>query len=118
VRKPLIQTSDDLLDIAEGKRQEGSFRWVTTAMNGSRLPEWQRTAAMDKSGEVYLPALASGHSANEVWLCASFDGVGVLTDEKEHRYYPASWLAAEFRAGAADIARIVGEVRKVLAEDH
>jgi hypothetical protein len=59
-------------------------------------------AALAGDGVVFMPAAAGGDE-RAVVLCASFDGVPMVTADK-HVYVPCDWMAREFPE-IADLAQ-------------
>lgn len=59
--------------------------------------QWGLTLFLNrKKGETYIPDILAGEFRSEanLFLCASFDGVGVITEDG-HSYFPVSWLKKE-----------------------
>ena len=77
------QTSDD---------RRGA--WIEVEGKG---PAWIRSAFVDDGHTVYLPGAITAVHENQVFLCAGFDGVCIVS-EKGHFYFPADWLCREFPA--------------------
>ncbi|RUO42630.1 hypothetical protein [Idiomarina aquatica] len=61
---------------------------------GTRMPKWQRSAAISDEGIVFVPAAIAGNE-QEVFLCANFDGTPI-TNYLKHLFVPAKWLSKEF----------------------
>ena len=59
-----------------------------------KCPKWTRMAGVLEDGRVFVPAIIAA-TEQKVWLCASFDGVGMLRDG-QHNYYPVDWIIKEF----------------------
>jgi hypothetical protein len=59
-----------------------------------RKPEWMRSAGIEDTGDVYVPAVIVGNEML-VFLCAGWDNEpAVYLDE--HLFVRASWMAREF----------------------
>jgi hypothetical protein len=62
----------------------------------SRLAEWERTIWLDEeTGEVYVPATATGLPEATVMMMCGFETVGVLMDSG-HLYVPLYWVRREY----------------------
>lgn len=61
---------------------------------GTRMPKWQRSAAISDEGIVFVPAAIAGNE-QEVFLCANFDATSIV-NYLNHLFVPADWLAKEF----------------------
>lgn len=74
-------------------------------------PQWQRSAYLDKDGEVFVPAfIACGDP--EALLATGYDGTDVVLDEDEHLYVPASWVRANYPEAADLATKIESKVRE------
>ena len=82
------------------------LKWmvVENHPNQKKIPEWQRSSAIDENGVVFAPAAICGNEKN-IFLCALYDGVSVAWNEG-HAYYPTEWLSQEFPE-TADIMRLI-----------
>jgi hypothetical protein len=58
-------------------------------------PKWIRTFGLADDGTIFMPAPAVNLLEQKVFLCASSDGVTVVTFLK-HTYYPTQWLKREW----------------------
>lgn len=78
---------------------------------GRRVPAWMRTVAVDPTGDIWVPAVASGRGEMEVSLCAGHDGTLAILNG-EHAYYPIGWIEREF-LDAHDVCALI---RRKVAE--
>lgn len=73
-------------------------------------PKWLRTIGVDDKGALYVPAVVSGRSEQEVMLCANYDGIPIAVLEK-HLFVPADWLKREFPLCAPGVAKLEANMR-------
>ncbi len=69
--------------------------WIVCAGKG---PKWGRSAYVDGNRTVFVPAAAGG-TESVILLCASFDYVDMVVEQK-HLYVSSDWLAKEFPVAA------------------
>lgn len=81
--------------------------------DGSKFPEWLRSAALAEDGTVFVPLAIAGNE-NTAFLCAMFDGTRVIEDSG-HLYVPADWLGGAMPSTAEICAKIAGNVMRTLA---
>jgi hypothetical protein len=80
-----------------------AVRWCCVSGEGA---EWARSAALSADGTtVFVPAVLCNGSETTGFLCASADGVDMLSDG-DHIYLPATWVAKEFPK-YADAVRLI-----------
>lgn len=94
--------------------EQDTFRITLDNSEGSKLPEWKRTAFF-QDGEVYVPA---GIFDNEqrAFLCACYDGVGFVS-HKGHAYLPASWIKQEYPKDADLAESVERRIRAIVATE-
>lgn len=87
--------------------------WITMAPPKGWVPrpKWQRSAAIDQDGEVYIPAVIAGNEKT-VFLCVAGDIEPVVIDSG-HLFVRATWMAREFPAERAVCELILRRVAEV-----
>ena len=85
------------------------WMYVDNMKGHKKLPMWKRSAALDDdTGEVFVP---SSMVDQVTGLCALFDGITVLMDDKGYHYFPAEWVAMEYPDLKPVMERITSKVR-------
>src|SRR5262245_41653888 len=99
-----------LAGAAEGAMESKTIRWyVADALPNDDVPLWQRSAAIDAEGNVYIPWAVAGRTDDLLRLVARF-GTTTILDEA-HLYVPTGAVMAEFPECRAVCQQIEQRVR-------
>jgi hypothetical protein len=71
-----------------------AMTWIVTD-RPALIPQWQRSAAVDSDGTVFVPAVIAGNEM-AVLMAAGWDGNVPAVMDDGHVYLPAQWIAKEY----------------------
>ena len=99
------------MNIKKPKMDE--IQWFEIAHSCDKLPAWTRQVCLSPDGSLFVPAIVAGNM-NIVFLCASWDGEPIITDDDGHVFVRADWVSQE--SSDTRLKKSIKSLKKKIAE--